>query len=840
MFEKNDSDISTPMMRQYHAIKKKYADCLLFYRMGDFFELFLDDAITASKELDITLTKRGRQANGEDIPMCGVPAHSYEIYLSKLIQKGYRVAICDQTETPDQARKRGAKGPLNREIVRIVTSGTLTEDNLLTANNNYLLAISPFKKDKQPVGIAIADISTGFFGVEYVASNDLFNTVMRWNPSEVILSDTTFTHLSTNEEWNIWKNKLTILPELRFDSTNAQHLLESIYNVQTLDVFGKMHKEEIQAAGVLVDYVMTTQCCRNISLLPPKMILSKEFLTIDAATCRNLELVVSNSENENSSLLAVLDQTVTAAGKRLLVQRLSSPLLDISKIDQRLDTVEIFVQDMALCYQVREILKSTYDIERIISRMSLNRVSPRDLGALRATLHKSQVMQKLLEQCFANTTWNASLIGYDSLIQLLDDALIDELPVYANNGDFIADHFNEQLDEVRQLKRHSSETLMALQSEYSQKTGINTLKIKQNNVWGIYIEVSASQTAKVPFDFIHRQTLTNCSRYTTHELLQLEQAINQAESKALLCELNLFNDICAQVLQRKNDLLNFSHTLAEIDVTATSAFLAVKNHYVRPTFSKDPILEIKNGRHPVVEQTFTNHEQSFSGNDCSMDAEHQRFLLLTGPNMAGKSTYLRQNALIIIMAQMGMFVPADEAVIGIVDRIFSRIGAADDLAYGRSTFMVEMIETSMILHQATSQSFIILDEIGRGTATYDGLAIAWAVSEYLYDHIQGRTLFATHYHELTQLTEQCPAMIAMTAAVREWENKIIFLHKIVKGAGQKSYGIHVAQLAGLPKSIIHRATELLQIFEKDIKVNTHNIAHKPRKTSFDPSQQELF
>lgn len=804
----------TPAMRQYLEIKRQHADCLLFYRMGDFFELFFEDAVIASKELEIALTKRGKKSDGSDIPMCGVPAHAYELYLTKLIQKGFKVAICDQTETPEQARQRGARGPLQRMVVRIVTRGTLTEDNLLTSSHNYLLAISPIRKTNSSLSVAIADISTGFFGVETIPDEELFNTITRWDPAEIVMADSTFSEFSHLPNWEVWKPRLTLLPKLRFDVTNAEHLLKSVYDVTTLDVFGKMQTSELQAAGVLVDYVMMTQCCRTITLSPPKILQTKEFLAIDAATRRNLELVSSSSATGSGTLLHVLDKAVTAVGKRLLKERLSAPLLHIPAIEHRLDQVQFFVQNMALCQQLREALAKTQDLERIISRLTLGRASPRDLGALRNTLQKVVLLQQLLTAPEASAWWQDALSGHDALLQMLENALMLELPVFVHQGGFIAVGFDAVLDEARRLKEHADETLQELQNKYAQETGINNLRIRRNNVWGIYIEVSAAQTTKVPFSFVHRQTLTNCTRYTTEELAALEKSINSAETTVLARETELFQELCADVLRQAASLIALSNAIAEIDMASMSAFLAHEYHYTRPTFTEDTSLEICNGRHPVVEMSNKQIGQNFCGNDCTLSKKQRRFLLVTGPNMAGKSTFLRQNAILIIMAQMGMFIPADSAKIGITDRIFSRIGAADDLAYGRSTFMVEMIETASILHQATERSFVILDEIGRGTATYDGLAIAWSVSEYLYQHIQCRTLFATHYHELIQLAEQCKAMCPVTADVKEWEGKIIFLHRMIDGFAQRSYGIHVAQLAGLPKAVILRAQELLHTFEK--------------------------
>lgn len=804
----------TPMMRQYAEIKQRHPDCLLFYRLGDFFELFFDDAVTASRELGIALTKRGRQ-KGQGVPMCGVPAHAYDVYLAKLIQKGYRIAVCDQTETPEEAKKRGSKGPLTRDITRIVTSGTLTEDRLLPTGNNYIAALSLLSPNKSSVALAIADISTGFFGLEEHSVKDLETVLTRWHPTEIIVSDALFEQPELASLWEPWRSTLTLLPKARFDSENAEHVLNSVYNTTTLEVFGTLTPLEIQAAGVLVDYVMTTQCTRTLSLLPPRILHSNEFMMIDASTRRNLELTATTSSQQKSTLLATIDRTVTTLGRRLLTKWLAAPLLDIKAIQRRLDDIEAFVNKPSLRESVRELLEGLPDIERVLARIVLSRSGPRDLGALRTALEKAQELQPLFNTKEKNSLTLAYSDNLARLCQLLEQALKTELPLLMRDGDYICDGYDADLDEFRQLRDHVNDRLLLLQNEYIQKTGIHTLKIRRNNVWGIYVEVSSGQTSKVPFDFIHRQTLTNYTRYTTDELLKLERNIEHAELSALRRENELFLQLRDAILSAKEELLELASQLAYLDVVSAGGELAVTQNYVRPELSEKPVLEIVDGRHPIVEQVVTNQEAIFVANDTHLNSEDRRFLLLTGPNMAGKSTYLRQNALIILLAQMGYFVPASRATIGLVDKLFSRIGASDDLAAGRSTFMMEMIETAAILHQATPQSFVILDEIGRGTATYDGLAIAWSVSEYLYQKIQCRTLFATHYHELLQLSEVFPAFCTLTAATEEWGDKIIFLHKIVDGASARSYGIHVARLAGLPKAVIQRAQEILQTVEKD-------------------------
>lgn len=832
-------DSLTPMMRQYAEIKARHPDCLLFYRLGDFFELFFDDAVTASRELGIALTRRGRQ-KGQGIPMCGVPAHTYEVYLAKLIQKGYRIAVCDQTETPEEAKKRGAKGPLSRDITRIVTSGTLTEDRLLPAGNNYIAALSLLSPNKTTVALAIADISTGFFGLEEHSMKDLENALTRWHPTEIILSDALFSQPELIALWEPWQGALTLLPKARFDEDNARHVLNSVYNATTLDIFGALTPLEIQAAGILVDYVMTTQCTRTLSLSPPRLLHSSEFMMIDASTRRNLELTTSASSQQRSTLLMTIDQTVTTMGRRLLSKWLAAPLLQPEKINARLDDVELFERNSTFRSKIRELLDGLPDIERVVSRVVLARSGPRDLGALKTALEKAGSLQQAMAE---ERSLEQSLSLSNDVLQLKDTltkALKDELPPFIRDGDFIRDAYDADLDEFRSLRDNVSERLQQLQMEYIQKTGIHTLKIRRNNVWGVYVEVSAGQISKVPFDFVHRQTLTNYTRYTTAELITLERKIEHAEISALRRENELFLRLRDEVLAIKEELLTVAEVLSYIDVVAAGGELAVAHDYIRPQLCEEPKLEIIEGRHPIVECMIEKSQNAtFVANDCRMDATSRRFLLLTGPNMAGKSTYLRQNALIILLAQMGYFVPAKKATIGIVDKLFSRIGASDDLAAGRSTFMMEMIETAAILHQATPKSFVILDEIGRGTATYDGMAIAWSVSEYLYSKIQSRTLFATHYHELSQLESIFPAFQTLTASTQEWEDKIIFLHKIVDGNSSKSYGIHVAQLAGLPKPVIHRAKEILTTFEKDLAFSPVKMK-KVTSQIANQSQRELF
>lgn len=808
----------TPVMAQYWDVKQQYPQCLLFFRMGDFYEMFFDDAIMAAKALDIALTKRGRQ-EGEEIPMCGVPAHTYEIYLAKLIQKGFKVAVCEQLEDPEAAKKRGAKGPLRRDVVRVVTAGTITEEGLLEARqNNFLLALSPFSQDK--IGVGAIDLSTGVFLIEETTLNELAALFARYNPAEIILPDRLLEEPSLYETFAGWKKQLSPLPQARFDTINNRHRLEEVYKIQALDAFGNFSHNEIRAAGALIDYIHITQKSALKMIERPRKVSANNMLMIDPAARRSLEIEVTLSGQRQGTLLDTIDVTMTAAGSRLLSMRLNAPLSNASAIARRLDMVTFFVDSPEVKNKVRENLKSSPDMERALSRIHLGRGSPRDLAAIRDGLARAERIQGLLSQqnlpeSFANE--NARLGGHLAIIDRLSRALGENLPPYARDGGFIAAGYHEELDGYRTLRDDSQSLTQKLQAEYIAKTGINTLKIRHNNVIGYHVDIGPSHAQKMTEEFIHRQTLGSSIRYTTVALSDLERQIESAAHQALTLELQIFADLVGEVCGRAAEILQTCRALASIDVAAALAELAVRENYVRPLVDDSLIFDIKGGRHPVVENSLkASGETPFVANDCLMD-DTSKLILMTGPNMAGKSTYLRQNAIIILLAQMGSYVPATSAHIGVVDRIFSRVGAADDLAAGRSTFMVEMVETAAILHQATSRSFVILDEIGRGTATFDGLSIAWAVVEHLCQVNRSRALFATHYHELTQLTENLPMLVCATMRIKEWEGDVIFLHEVISGCADKSYGIHVAALAGLPSQVVERAKHVLITLEDSRK-----------------------
>lgn len=827
----------TPAMVQYMELKQAHQDYLLFYRMGDFYELFFDDAITASKALDIALTKRGK-ADGKDVPMCGVPFHAYESYMAKLMKQGFKVAICEQMEDPAEAKKRGYKAIVRRDVVRLVTPGTITEDTILDSRkNNYLLCVAKINND---FGLAWIDLSTGVFYTQLLEIKEgnevaeLHTAIDRLAPSEILVADTLLQNSDLFHLLNEYKEKLSVLPQARFNSGNAQKRILEFYNVNTLDSFGSFSKSEVTAAGILLDYVENTQKGKMPRIARPVKILSSQYMEIDAATSHNLDLL---DGPRGSTLISVLDRTVSGAGARLLANRLANPLLNVKKINARLDVVEFFLKHQDVREKLRTVLKSCPDIERAVSRLGVGRGGPRDLLSIGVTLGSLPKLRTLIEtfkpidvvdelpsavakvlQKFGN---------HAMLVNMLANALWvedrnNELPLLARDGDFIKAGYSPELDAVRDLKNKGHNYILNLQSKYVQQTGIEHLKIKYNNVIGYFIEIPNKEAAQVlgnP-EFIHRQSVLNAARFTTVELTELENQIRGAAEKALALELAVFDDLVHSVLLAADDITRTANALAELDVGSALADLAIENNYCRPEIDDSYAFEIVDGRHPVVEEAIRrSHEGSFVGNNCSLDVESNRIWLITGPNMAGKSTFLRQNAIIAIMAQMGSFVPAKSAHIGYVDKVFSRVGASDDLARGRSTFMVEMVETASILNRADRRSFVILDEIGRGTATFDGLSIAWAVVEYLHEVNKCRALFATHYHELTDLTGRLKSMSLHCMKIKEFKGEVIFLHEVIEGAADRSYGIHVAKLAGLPPKVLERAEQVLAELEKDKRQN---------------------
>src|SRR5690625_981518 len=812
------------MMAQYLEIKQAHPDCLLFYRMGDFYELFFEDAVEAAAALDITLTKRG-QHGGEEVPMCGVPVHAQEAYLSRLIRKGFRVAVCEQLEDPAEARKRGHKAVVKRDVVRIVTPGTLTEDQLLDArSHNYLAALVDVAGE---LGLAWLDVSTGDFMVEALATPRLAAVLGRIEPSELLLPDRLLGRPEPAVVLSEWKHCLVPLPGARFDSENARRRLESLFKVGTMAAFGDFSRAEQAAAGALVGYLELTQKGRLPHLSPPRRVGASgksRIMEIDAATRRNLELVRALDGGRRGSLLACIDRSVTGAGARLLAARMAAPLVDPEMLDERLDAVAFLAQEAQLRADLRAGLKATPDMERALSRLSLGRGGPRDLAAVRdglgaaRRLHQVLADQRLSPCPPALQTAAERLVGEEELLGELERALAAELPVAARDGGFVASGYDAALDELKRLRDESRQLIAALQAKYAEATGIASLKVKHNNVLGYFVEVSTSNVARMPdgseSPFIHRQTLASATRYVTVELSELEKRIVSAADKALALELEIFGRLGRQILSQAEAVAAAARALAEVDVSAALAELAVTQEWTRPRVEDSTRFEIEGGRHPVVEAALEAEQGGpFVANDCDLSGD-QRLWLITGPNMAGKSTFLRQNALIALLAQIGSFVPARKAVIGTVDRLFSRVGAADDLARGRSTFMVEMVETAAILNQAGPRALVILDEIGRGTATFDGLSIAWACVEHLHEVNRSRALFATHYHELTRLSATLSSLTCHAMRVKEWQGDVIFLHEVGPGAADRSYGIHVARLAGLPAAAVARAEAVLEKLEQ--------------------------
>jgi DNA mismatch repair protein MutS len=818
----NAPEAATPAMAQYLELKRAHPDCLLFYRMGDFYELFFADAGRAAAALDIQLTKRGKH-EGEDIPMCGVPVHAAEAYLSRLIRQGFRVAVCEQMEDPAEAKKRGGKSPVRRAVVRIVTPGTLTEDALLDARrHNYLAALAEASGD---LALAWLDLSTGEFATQAVAAASLGAALARIAPGELLLPERLLARPELFDLWAAHKDCLTPQPNPRFDSANGRKRLEALYGVRELAGFGVFGRAEVAAAGALVDYVALTQQGKLPALSPPRRFGSGEVMEIDAATRRNLELTESLTGDRHGSLLAAIDRTETGAGARLLADYLAAPLTDPTLIDARLDAVAFFAGAERLREALRDELRLCADMARAMARLGVGRGGPRDLAALRDTLRVAAGLRALLRPThlpaadFAPlppliVTLERDLGEHTALVDRLTRALAPELPLLARDGGFIAPGYSPELDELVKLRDDSRRLVAGLQARYAAETGIASLKIRHNNVLGYHIDIGPNHAAKMGSGFIHRQTLASSMRYSTVELGALESKIASAADRALALEMKLFDDLVAEALGQASEIARAASALAALDVAAALAELAVSERYTRPKIDDSTAFAIKQGRHPVVEQALQRAAgPSFVANDCDLQAA-QRLWLLTGPNMAGKSTFLRQNAIIAVLAQAGSFVPAEAAHIGVVDRLFSRVGAADDLARGRSTFMVEMVESAAILNQAGPRALVILDEIGRGTATYDGLSIAWAAVEHLHDRNRCRALFATHYHELTALAAKLDHLACYTMRVKEWQGDVVFLHEIAPGAADRSYGIHVAKLAGLPAAVIARAEQVLATLEK--------------------------
>jgi DNA mismatch repair protein MutS len=827
-----DAGRVTPMMEQYIEIKAANPDCLLFYRMGDFYEMFFADAETASRALGIMLTKRGKH-QGADIPMCGVPVERADEYLHRLIALGHRVAVCEQLEDPAEARKRGPKSVVRRDVIRLVTPGTRTEDTLLDARrNNYLLAVARARLSSAGEDARFAlgwiDISTGEFRITECDRLSLPAEIARLEPSEIIVSDALFADADLAAYWRTLP-AVTPLTRDVFDSASAERRLTSFFAVATSEAFGVLTRLELTAAAACVTYVERTQIGKRPPLSPPLREAASATMAIDQATRGNLELMRTLSGERRGSLLDSIDRTVTSAGSRLLAQRLSAPLTDSTAIAQRLDAVASFIDDVAARADTRSRLQAAPDLARALARLAVGRGGPRDLAAIRdgvlAAADLARALASLKDTPAEIADALQSCRRPDGMLAAeLSAALAAELPAFKRDGGFVREGYDASLDETRRLRDESRRVVAALQARYSEETGVRALKIRHNNVLGYFVEVTAQHGDKLlaaPLNatFIHRQTLAGQVRFTTTELGELEAKIASAADRALGLELEIFERLAAGVIAQTAPIKECAEALARLDVASALAHLAAERDYARAQVDDSHDFVIAGGRHPVVEQALARDGTPFVANDCDLSpppkAEAGRIWLITGPNMAGKSTFLRQNALIAILAQMGSFVPAKSAHIGVVDRLFSRVGAADDLARGRSTFMVEMVETAAILNQASTRSLVILDEIGRGTATFDGLSIAWATVEHLHDVNKCRALFATHFHELTALSARLDRLHNATVRVKEWQGDVVFLHEVIAGSADHSYGIQVAKLAGLPASVIERAKLVLAKLEQE-------------------------
>lgn len=834
MLQKAEShSAATPMMQQYIEIKSVNPDSLLFYRMGDFYELFFDDAEEASRALGITLTKRGKH-QGEDIPMCGVPVHAAEDYLQRLIALGYRIAVCEQTEDPAEAKKRGSKAVVKREVIRLVTPGTITEEKLLEPSASSFLATLARARDAGTDQYAIAwiDISTGRFRVSTTRLEEIGAALARIDARELVISETLYHEDGMRERLPLDERAISLEVQNFFDSQTALVRLESYFGVQTLDGFGEFSKSELSAAGAILAYIDKTQLGESPVVERPEREASADTLFIDAATRANLELSKTLSGDRNGSLFNAINKTLTGAGGRLLAERMMSPLRSPQGISARHDSIGYLSTQRELTTAIRELLKQVPDAARSLSRLALNRGGPRDLlvilNGMRLGVEAGKMLQDSVDLLDELEMCKLHLKDLESApITTLESMLDDEVPLLTRDGGFIKSGFHGELDELRKLRDESRKVIASMQAQYAEENGVKSLKIKHNNVLGYFIEVTANNAGPLTSDvgkerFIHRQTLANAMRFTTTELADIESKIANAAGRALEIELGLFEEMRSLVLDAADLINRAAGALAILDVTQGLARLAEDWNYCRPKVDDSLVFDVRDGRHPVVEQVLKHSNQNpFVANNCNVGGDNLGCLwLLTGPNMGGKSTFLRQNALMIILAQMGSYVPAGSAHIGVVDRLFSRVGAADDLARGRSTFMVEMVETAAILNQAETNSFVILDEIGRGTATFDGLSIAWAAIEHLHEVNQCRTLFATHYHELTSLSEALDRLSNVTMKVKEWQGDVVFLHEVVPGTADRSYGIQVAKLAGLPEAVVRRARDVLDQLEDTQRSNS--------------------
>ncbi|MEC9291663.1 MAG: DNA mismatch repair protein MutS [Pseudomonadota bacterium] len=800
----------TPMMQQYKAIKAEHPDTLLMYRMGDFYEMFFDDALIASSVLSITLTRRRSSKEGDEgIPMCGVPFHAAEGYIATLVEEGYKVALCEQVETPAEAKARGgAKALVKRDVTRLYTKGTLTEDAMLKADeSNYIVSL--FSPRTGKLDMAYADISTGECGVKTVSEGMLSTEISQLAPSEVLIP----TELEgTLKPFQTSFKFLLSVHDFYFDEMAATDALKAAYNTQSLFSLGLDSDDHIKTFGALVGYATSTNIGKPPKLNAPTKATVADGLKMDAPTRETLELMYTQKGEKKGSVYHTINKTTSAAGARTLASWLQNPLSNAGQIKARQDAIGWLTRHSTALTDIQTHLKSTCDIARALTRLSLGRSGPRDLDMFQKTLANLPALSDALkksEEAELFSLITKHLSGFEKLQTKLSSALEEDgLPLLARDGGFVKKGFCAELDKYTDLAENGLSLIRNLEEEQKALTGITTLKVKYNKVWGYFLEVSKGQTDKVPEHYIHRQTTTNAQRFSLPELMTLERDLASAETETTRRELEIFEELSDLVLTYTSELSLLANALGTLDALASGAVLARDNHYVCPTVDDSRTFDIKGGRHVVVEQSVKN----FIANDTTLS--DGKLWLITGPNMAGKSTFLRQNALITLLAHMGLYVPAESAHIGIVDRIFTRLGSGDDLAHGQSTFMVEMVETASIMNNATDRSLILLDEIGRGTATYDGLSIAWACVEHLMTNVKARGLFATHYHELTTLSDTYPDIENHSVSVKEWKNTITFLYKVVEGQAPRSYGIHVAKLAGMPASLTQRADRILNKLEK--------------------------
>lgn len=830
----------TPMMQQYLDIKNQYKDCIMFYRVGDFYEMFFDDALTASKALEITLT--GKDCGQEErAPMCGVPYHAYEVYANRLIEQGYKVAICEQVEDPKQA-----KGLVKRDVIQIITPGTnLSTQNLKEGQNNYIMSIYAFDN---AYGIAVADITTGEARTCQVTSQEKCkDEINKYQPSEIICNETL---LCQDWDWDYYRERLHItisaIDDWHFNEEQAANCLLKHFKVQSMEALGlKDRSLTVIASGALMEYLIETQKSSLDHMNRLELYAVDDYMILDSSTRRNLELTETLRDKEKrGSLLWVLDKTKTAMGARLLRTYIEQPLIRKDRIEERLDAIEQLNREAINREELREYLNPIYDLERLMTRISLKTANPRDLISFKTSLSYLPYIRQLLAGYPSGLLHQIyeDLDGLEDIHQLLEDSIIEDPPLQIKEGGIIKDGYLEHIDELKHAKTDGKQWLAELETKEREASGIKNLKIKYNKVFGYYFDVTNSYKELVPEHFIRKQTLANSERYTTEELDKLADTILGSEDKLCALEYETFCDIREKISGEIKRVQRTAHAVAMLDVMASLAYVTEQNHYIRPVMNEEGRLKIQGGRHPVVEKMIPN--DLFIRNDTELDINENRIAIITGPNMAGKSTYMRQTALIVLLAQMGCYVPADQADIGIVDRIFTRVGASDDLASGQSTFMVEMSEVANILRNATVNSLLILDEIGRGTSTYDGLSIAWSVVEYIsnFHRLGAKTLFATHYHELTELEGQLPGVHNYCIAVKEQGDDIVFLRKIMRGGADRSYGIQVAKLAGLPQDVIERANEILSelLDEHDLAGKGKKVTVAKPKKKEEPKQLSFF